>query len=68
MELRLSYASIEKVAEAIGDLQEQLEQGKEPEIQMPLEGADGVTREDVRITFIDEGSEEFADPSASLKG
>jgi hypothetical protein len=64
MELRLSYASMEKISEAIGKLQEQLERGEEAELSMPLEGAGG--DEDLRITFIDEASEEFAEPSASV--
>lgn len=65
MDLRLSYASMEKISEAIGKLQEQLERGEEPEILMPVE-MNGRVDADIRVTFVDEASEEFTEPSATL--
>lgn len=62
MELRLSYASMDAIAKALGTLAHQHGNGEEPELVMPIEGGPEL----VRVTFVDEDNAEFAEPSASV--
>lgn len=65
MELRLSFASMNDIIDALDKLKTEAVRGNEPELMMPVE-VGGRVSEDIRVTFVDEASDEFAEPSATV--
>lgn len=69
MRVSISFASAEQIKKALADLTAQIDKGEEPSVEFFLDDSRGFANagdETLHLEFVDEGSEEFANPSAAL--
>lgn len=66
MRVAVHFKSTEAAVGQLNEMVQQLEKGEDGYLLVPVEDAD-VPVEELRLEFINEGNDEFAQPSATVK-